>query len=680
LDPCRFKTQKSGPVFGVCVFIFLLPFQSPVFAEAMFREYCSKNACLRKGSPAVSTLAKARLQALRMAKPRWGLRIAGLLGLLMALGLVWWEEVSPVIRLAVTVVSLSVFLMTALRLGRLRKTQSAYQLAMQAAHDGFWEWDPVSKQLTVGARLLEILGYSQNVLPNTDAWLALVHPDDLAHYNQTVSNHLKGNTGFFYCEYRVRAHDGQYRWIASRGVAIRNRKGIAYQMAGSVTDITERKQYEETIAFLAHHDALTGLPNRTLLASRLAEMLDTATEAGVRLALAFIDLDRFKDINDSQGHFFGDRVLEHVAHRLESALAHGDLLARQGGDEFIAVFTDIRGHADAEERARRFLEALKAPFHIDHAQVHIGASMGLSLFPDDAKAPEALLSYADTAMYVAKRQGGSAFCWHKPEMKARLLQKAAIETRLHQALEQNVFELYYQPQFEIHTGHLLGAEALLRWQDQGQWIGPDVFIPVAEETGLIVPLGLWVLETAIRDASAWQVFGPVRIAVNLSPRQFWEADLASRIEDLLKRHALPPSQLELEITESLFFQAESEHIAALHRLRTLGIRLALDDFGTGYSSLSYLSRLPFTGLKIDRSFVMGLFDGEGEVAQGSALCRAIIAMAHGLELEVVAEGVETEGQLLALREMECDIAQGYLGGRPVPEAVFIATHLKKNLA
>ena len=584
----------------------------------------------------------------------------------------WWWESPLLMRAGLALLIIAGGYVVQAQLRQLWATQRAYSLAMEAAHDGFWSWDPVSKRLDVGNRLLEILGYRDNFLPDTHAWLELVHPEDRALYNRTVAEHLKGHTPYFYCEYRVRASNGNYLWIASRGIAVRDRQGIAYQMAGSVTDITERKLHEEEVAFMAKHDPLTGLPNRFLLAEKLVEALQQAASRQERLALLFIDLDRFKDINDSLGHRLGDRLLQDVAARLRRALGRQETLVRQGGDEFIVLLTGIGDGTSAEARARDFLERLNQPFVTDGNQLHVGASIGLSLYPDDAADAEQLLRDADTAMYVAKRQGGGQIARHTPEMKERVLQRASIEARLHRAIEQKAFALHYQPKFDTASGCLLGAEALLRWRDDGQWIPPDRFIPVAEETGLIIPIGHWVLREAIACLARWNALSPtpLHMAINLSARQFWPGDLPDTVAALCAEHGVACAQIELEVTESMLLQAEGMHVEMLHAMRSRGFRLALDDFGTGYSSLSYLHRLPFTSLKIDRSFVTTLIDEAGDYAGGSALVPAIITMAHNLGLEVVAEGVETSAQLVLLRDLNCDIHQGYLSGRPMPQADF----------
>lgn len=559
--------------------------------------------------------------------------------------------------------------------GQLRIARRAHNLAMQGAHDGFWSWDPISRRLEVGERLLDILCYAHDFLADTHAWLELVHPDDRAGYNRTVAEHLKGKTPYFYCEYRVRAKSGAYCWIASRGLAQRNEKGIAYLMAGSVSDITERKQREEQIQFLAFHDQLTALPNRVLLAERVGEALRAADAGGHRAAIMFIDLDRFKDINDTLGHEIGDLVLQSVAARLRGVLEADWTLARQGGDEFIVVMPRVADADAALDAGRKFLAAVAAPFQEGEHEFQIGASIGTSLFPDDGREASTLLRNADTAMYEAKATGGSTVRPYARQMNERVQWRVSIENRLRHALERKEFELHYQAQVDIASGRLLGAEALLRWTSDGEAVPPDRFIPVAEESGLIVPIGEWVIETALAEAARWRTrfaHAP-RLAVNLSPRQFSGGRVARCVLDNLARYQLPTEAIELEITESLLLQPEGDAIDELRELHARGLRLALDDFGTGYSSLSYLQRLPIDALKIDRSFIRPL----GTEA-ANAIVRAIIAMAHNLGLKVVAEGVETDSQLALLRMLGCDVYQGYLYSKPLPAEIFSERLLRQS--
>lgn len=602
--------------------------------------------------------------------------ILGLLGLIVILG---WRLVIGADWLANTLLAFTlsgVGLLIWFEWRRLGRVRQAYEMAMLAAHDGFWEWNPITKELRTGSRLLEILGYHHDFLPYTHAWLKLVHPEDVAHYNQAVSEHLKGNTEHFYCEYRVRASNGTYIWIASRGMAVRDRRGRAYQMVGSVTDVSERHNYQETMEFLAKHDELTGLPNRFLLAEKLALHIETAKQDGKRLAVFFIDLDRFKNINDTLGHRAGDQLLQAVAQRLGGNLTKGCTLFRQGGDEFIVLMPGIADQTHAITAAGHLLESIATPFSGLGADFFTSASIGISLFPDDGLDGETLLSNADTAMYEAKAAGGNAFRTHTPQMNQRLQARVTLETLLRSAIAQNELALYFQPQIDAISGRLTGAEALLRWQHEGRFIPPDQFIPVAEDTGLIISIGDWVVDRAIALIVEWrQQYGEIPpIAINLSPRQFWRPALSRNILDKLSAANLPPSALEVEVTESVLLHTDSGSLDELEIFRESGVGIALDDFGTGYSSLSYLRRLPINTLKIDRSFIIDLTSPE-ESLRSQALVRAIIAMAHSLSLKVIAEGVETLEQLNCLRTLDCDIIQGYLISRPIPATEFAAKFL-----
>lgn len=562
-----------------------------------------------------------------------------------------------------------------------RSISQAFDLAMRAAHDGFWNWNPVTKKLQVGSRLLQILGYRQDFLADTHAWLRLVHPDDVAFYNRAVARHIKGETDHFYCEYRVLASDGQYRWIASRGLAVRNGRGTAYQMVGSVTDITEQRQHQEELEFLAQHDMLTGLPNRLLFAEHLQAAITEGREQSGRLAVLFIDLDRFKNINDTLGHRAGDQMLQTVSMTLRASLPANCRLYRQGGDEFIVLINPLPAGADAMDVALKIKEQITEPIAGGENDFFTSASIGVSLFPDDAGDGETLLRHADTAMYAAKAVGGNAIRFHTAQMDQRVSLRMSLETRLRKALQENQFELYFQPQVAAEDGRLVGAEALLRWHDGDSMIPPDQFIPVAEECGLIVPIGEWVIARAVGQIAEWRNHHAQvpPIAINLSPRQFWRPSVSHFILDALNFAGLPTSVLEVEITESVVLDPEGDSIEQLGRLREAGIGIALDDFGTGYSSLSYLQRLPVGVLKIDRSFIKSLVVDEG-AAGSEPLVRAIIAMAHSLSLKVVAEGVETPEQLQALKHLGCDIIQGYLFSRPLAPREFAEKYLvdRKN--
>jgi len=560
----------------------------------------------------------------------------------------------------------------AVELLRLNTDFRALRLAMRGAYDGLWWWNPVSKELRVGDRLLAILGYSENFLTSTDEWLKLVHPDDRARYNELVGRHLKGLTPYFQMEYRVRAKDGGYRWLAARGVAVRDRRGVARLMSGSVSDVTERKEAEQQIRYLAFHDQLTGLANRALLRDRLEQaILHAKRDPGESVAVLFVDVDRFKDVNDAYGHELGDRMLVELARRFKGVMRESDTLVRQGGDEFIVVLPVCGDELRALRVAEALLEAARRPFKTGGIELCASASIGVSVYPKDAGDGESLLKNADTAMYCAKYGGGNAVRFYRAEMNEAVRRRVSIETGLRQAIARNQLALHFQPQMSIADGALIGCEALLRWRDgSGENVPPDQFIPVAETSGLILPIGEWVVERAIGRIREWRAAGLAvpRVAVNVSARQIVEAGFAQRLLARLAAADIEPEAFEVEVTESIFMRQDSEALAELERLRSAGVRIALDDFGTGYSSLSYLSQLPFDRLKIDRGFV--LHADAPDAARSAALLRAMVGMASAYGMEVLAEGVERRSQLDALQALGCNFYQGYVCSPPLPQGEF----------
>lgn len=560
-----------------------------------------------------------------------------------------------------------------------QSVRRAYDMAMLAAHDGFWEWNPITKTLHVGTRLLEILGYREDFLPDTHAWLKLVHPDDVGTYNRAVSLHLKGETEHFYCEYRVLGSDGNYRWIASRGLAVRDSDGRAYQMVGSVTDITDRRTHQEELEFLAQHDSLTGLPNRLMFAERLQAAITSARERNTRLAVLFIDLDRFKNINDTLGHRAGDQLLQLVTQRLLQDLPPDCQLFRQGGDEFLVLLNPAEDAKAALHTAMLLKEGLTTPISGGESDFFTTASIGISLFPEDAADGETLLRHADTAMYEAKAAGGNTIRSHTPVMNERITFRMSLETKLRRAVAKNQLQLHFQPQVATASGQLTGAEALLRWHDGEKFIPPDHFIPVAEDSGLIIQIGEWVVEQTIAQILEWRAMDLAvpPIAINLSPRQFWHSSISTFILERLQQAGLPTSAIKAEVTESVLLDAEGASIEELRRLHAAGVMIALDDFGTGYSSLSYLQRLPIGTLKIDKSFIKDLVLDE-PTSSSEPMVRAIMAMAKSLTLEVVAEGVETQPQRRELETLGCDVIQGYLISRPLPAGEFAEKFLSRS--
>ena len=427
-------------------------------------------------------------------------------------------------------------------------------------------------------------------------------------------------------------------------------------------DVTEQRQSQERITFLARHDLLTGLPNRNVLREELERAL-SATRRGETVALLCLDLDRFKPVNDTYGHGTGDSLLKQVAQRLRECVRETDVVARVGGDEFAVV---QRGAAPPEGAARvaaRIVEVLNQPFDVDGHVVHIGASVGIALAPGDGTDGETLMRHADMALYQAKSDGRAQMRFFEAGMNERIDARRGLENDIRQALADRQFELAYQPRFDLRDGRLVGVEALLRWHHpQRGNVPPSDLIPLAEETALIVPIGQWVLEQACQDAQAWPMH--LTVAVNVSPVQFARGAVVRDVNRALAQTGLPARRLELEITESAIFKDPAAALAALHELRGSGVRIALDDFGTGYSSLSHLRSFPFDHLKIDRSFVRDVVDREDL----RAIVRSVTTLAEGLGMQTTAEGVETAEQLDAVRALGCSAVQGYHLGRPMPAA------------
>jgi diguanylate cyclase (GGDEF)-like protein/PAS domain S-box-containing protein len=442
------------------------------------------------------------------------------------------------------------------------------------------------------------------------------------------------------------------------------------------SDITERKDAERQIYRLAYYDPLTGLPNRTLFYSLLEQALTEAHRNRTHGAVLFLDLNRFKNINDSFGHTPADAILREVGRRLSTTLRSQDVVSRLGGDEFVVALPDISRREHAGHVAQKLLAALAEPFFVEQHEVLLSASIGVSIFPEDGRDTETLLKNADVAMYRAKKLGSSTHVFYSQEMNLRSLDRLKLEGNLRRAVERGELCLHYQPQLDLASGRITGAEALLRWfhPEQGL-ISPAQFIPVAEETGLIIPIGEWVIDAACRQIRAWidQGLPPVRVAVNLSTRQF-SATLPRTVLAIIARHGIPTDSLELEITESMLMHNADSVVAMMREFGDAGILMALDDFGTGYSSLSYLKRFPIDNLKIDQSFVRGIPTDPDD----SAIARAIISMAKNLRLSVIAEGVETLAQMEFLRDAGCDEIQGYYFSRPIPADEFAALLTKTN--
>lgn len=462
---------------------------------------------------------------------------------------------------------------------------------------------------------------------------------------------------------------GKLYYEAKTITPLRNTEGEITHFVATGRDISERIEYEERLNFLAHHDALTTLPNRALMLDHLSKALAAARAHDRLVAVLFLDIDRFKNINDTLGHDVGDMLLRELGDRLHRHLRTHDSIARFGGDEFVVVMNDIESHNDAAMLATRILETLTQPIHAGGTQLHISASIGIAISPKDGEDTGSLLKNADAAMFRTKELGGNHYQFYSEDMGAHASKRLTLENSLRLAVERSEFILHYQPQMNARNGKIIGCEALLRWQHPEQGlVSPLEFIPLLEETGMIVAVGNWVLETACAQLALWHNQGHkhLTMAINIASRQFHAPDLVSLVTGLLQRHLLEPQHLELEITETTLMQSIPATADTLKALAQLGVRIALDDFGTGYSSLSYLRRFPIDTLKVDRSFVRDIPGDQDD----TEIARAIIALAQSLRLRTVAEGVETQEQKEFLTELGCDVMQGFLFSKPVSSEEF----------
>ncbi len=552
----------------------------------------------------------------------------------------------------------------------LRESEQRYALAVAGANDGVWDWDLVRDTVYFSPRWKAILGYEENeVGESIDEWFGRIVDEDRPGFRAALSAHLDGRTEHFEHEHRLRTNDGSELWVLCRGLAIRDAEERAYRLAGSLSDISQRKRAQAQLVHDALHDALTKLPNRALFMDRLGLALRRYHRNEERLfAVLFFDLDRFKTINDSLGHLVGDELLVCVARRIEKFLRPGDTLARLGGDEFAVLINDVTESYHATYVAERVHELLKEVFVIHHHEIYTSASVGIALSAPHYERPEEILRDADLAMYRAKTSGHAKYEVFDSAMHESAVALHRLETELRRAVDSNEFVLHYQPIVSVETGRILGFEALLRWQHP-QWglVYPDYFIEVAEETGLIVPIGWWVIRESCRQARKWQMLFPtdpaLSMSVNVSGKLVVQPGVAEEIRSVVASSDLVPGSLRFEITESAIMNHGAESLAALRSLRDIGIQLYIDDFGTGYSSLSYLQRFAYDSLKIDRSFVSSI-DAERE---DSAIVGAIIALGESLGIGVIAEGVETSKQLETLRSMRCPEAQGFLFSKPLDQ-------------
>lgn len=547
---------------------------------------------------------------------------------------------------------------------QLKESETRYALAARGTNDGLWDWNLVSGELHLSPRWRAMVGRGDaDWNPRGAAWMELVHPEDRQRVASDLEAHLCGDTQQFETELRMLHGETEYRWMLCRGLAVRDRKGAAYRIAGSLTDITEGK-----VA-----DALTGLPNRILFFDRVERCLEQVSKRSNReFALIYIDVNEFKSINDRFGHEAGDQFLKDFSQRLEASVRKSDtMIARLGGDEFVVLIDNVRGIDDAVSVAERVQEKLQTTFVIDDSEILVRVSMGIVLSSstmdgeNSVRTPELLLNQADAAMYHAKSLTDRMHCVFEPRMLEQARARLELASDLRTALDQNEISLVYQPIVDITRGRTDGFEALVRWyHPKHGHVPPTVFIPLAESNGWIVEIGKHVLRTACKQAARWrkEFQRDVRISVNVSIRQLIADGFRDFVVEQLNESELPAELLKLEVTESLLMKSPDATIAVLDDFRTLGIAIAIDDFGTGYSSLSYLHQMPLDVLKVDRSFVWKMADSP----KHTSIVKTVLALAENLDLSVVAEGVETIAQLEGLRQLGCRYIQGYYFSKPLP--------------
>ena len=563
----------------------------------------------------------------------------------------------------------------------LRQSETRLASAQRIARLGHWEKNLVTGEFHWSEQLSVIFGLpADTCVPDLDAALEYVHPADRDALKNARSGVNEKRTSRV--DFRVVCPDETVRFMHESAEVLLDDLGQPARVVGTIQDITERKEAEDRARFLANYDELTKLANRRLVVEQLDAALARARRANRIVATLFVDLDHFKRINDSLGHAVGDRLLQRITERLRVCVRQTDVvgsgredeagspvIGRLGGDEFIVVLTDLPHPLDSDRVARRILRAVREPVTVDGHEIVVTATIGISLFPSDGQDVDTLLRNADAAMYHAKERSRDDHQFYDLSMNASAIERLTLETELHRALEEEQLRLYFQPQVDSRTGYITGAEALLRWQHPTRGLlGPEIFVPLAEETGLIAPIGEWIVRAACAQAKAWneERQAPLRVSINLSARQFKQSDLRATIEQAVEEAGLDPGLLELEITEGVVMESTGENIATIRALQAKGFRIAVDDFGTGYSSLSCLTRLRVDRVKIDRSFVHNVLTD----AQDAALSTAIVAMAGALRLECVAVGVESQSQAEFLVSLGCRYLQGFFISPPLSAEEF----------
>ena len=545
----------------------------------------------------------------------------------------------------------------------LQKTEELFILAARSSKVSIWNWEIGEKDKFTYYELGENMTINE-IAYTLDSVKNNIHPENKKSVMEAIKEHLYGEKLYFECEFREKTKDGDYKWVLSRGKAIRDCDGKPIRFTGSNTDITELKNADEKIKYMANYDLLTSLPNRVLLNERISIAFSEVKINKSKIALLYLDLDNFKTVNDMLGHNYGDILLKDVSKKLEGCVSNSDTVSRLGGDEFAILLTNINEFNYIIEIVEKINSLFKNPYVLNCKEFFITASIGITVYPDDGDKAEILMKNADTAMYSAKKLGKNGYQFYNETMKNKVIERIEMENNLRYAIERDELIVYYQPQIDLKNGRISGFEALIRWNSPSKgMISPMEFIPIAEETGLIIPIGEWVLHTACKQTKLWQDKGyyPFNIAINLSAKQFRQANLVEIINNIIVETGINPKDVELEITETMAMENINDTIKTLDRLKNNGITIALDDFGTGYSSLNYLKKLPIDILKIDKDFIYEIADQQNQ----DEIVNIIISLAHSMNLKVVAEGVETVDKLDFLKQHNCDKVQGYYFSKPL---------------
>ena len=548
----------------------------------------------------------------------------------------------------------------------LLESENRYRLIVDATNDGIWDWDLLTGKVFFSDKWYDIFGFDKDSYKHTENdWTALIHPNDIDRIKKSRELYLGKKLDKYECEYRIRGRDGSYRWLLSKGQAVFDGTGAPIRMIGSHTDITEVKEYQQQLKYLAYHDQLTGLYNRTYFNENFSSEIQNISHEGNLQAMFFIDTDNFKLINDTLGHSYGDKVIIEVSKHLSAIADSHSYIFRLGGDEFIFYLTKAETRDEIEDYAKKIINSFKTPISIGDTTVNITVSIGIAIAPTDAASLDNLMKCADMAMYKSKEKGKNRYEFFNSTINDQIISRVNIEKQFKAALRNGEFLLHYQPLIDIKNSTIIGFEALVRWYNKELGLVPPLkFISIAEETGFIVPLGEWIIQSACSFISALNTSMRTnfKISVNISMPQILQENFCQMVKQVIKNSNLPPSLLQLEITESVIMESPDLITEKLQCLRAEGISIALDDFGTGYSSLGYLRNLPIDTLKIDKLFIDDIDKNDSK----SVITDSIISLGHKIGLSVISEGVETENQIQYLKNYHCDIIQGYYYSKPLP--------------